>query len=191
MCYEFILISQLNCVFKGKLFEIIPGGNYSVDTFFFLSGLLTCYLLAIKMYPKKGATNFFLVYFHRYYRLIFPLMFVEGLAVCIFRYFGDGPFYQNSWESMFNKNWDKYWWSNFLFINNLVPWKMDDECIGWVWYLANDFQFFLVTPPILYAFWKNRIVGYAIIFVVLLGSMLFNGIMYGIIGIVILYKKYI
>lgn len=35
-------------------FALIPGGFYAVDVFFFMSGLLTFYLLTIKMYPKKG-----------------------------------------------------------------------------------------------------------------------------------------
>ena len=81
---------------------------------------------------------------------------------------------------------NKYWWSNLLFINNLVPWKMNDECIGWVWYLANDFQFFLVTPPILYVFCKNRKVGYALFYLLLLGSMLYNGILFGVYNISII-----
>ena len=171
---------NLSKIFEGTLFGLIPAGVYAVDTFFFLSGLLTCYLLTIKMYPKKGSTNFFLVYFHRYYRLIFPLMFVQGVAVCLAKYLGDGPIYKQTWEALIDVPCKKYWWSNLLFINNLIPWDMNKECISWVWYLANDFEFFLVTPLFLYAFCKNRYAGYAIIYVLLIGCMLYNGILYGV-----------
>jgi len=53
---------------------------------------------------------------------------------------------------------------------------MTKECIGWVWYLANDFQFFLITPPLLWLYCKNRIAGYSLIIGLLSASMLFNGI---------------
>jgi len=60
---------------------------------------------------------------------------------------------------------------------------MNSECIGWVWYLANDFQFFMITPPILYVFCKNRKVGYCILGFLLFASMLFNGIIAGVYNI--------
>ena len=45
---------------------------------------------------------------------------------------------------------DKYWWYNILYINNF---KQDAGlCVGHVWYLANDMQFFLLSPIFLYAF---------------------------------------
>ena len=47
-----------------------------------------------------------------------------------------------------------------LFINNIVPWRMGDQCIGWVWYLANDFQFFLISPVIIWMYCKFRKGGY-------------------------------
>ena len=31
------------------------------------------------------------------------------------------------------------------------------------WYLANDWQFFMISPPIIYAYIKNRKIGYFIL----------------------------
>ena len=183
--FNFILLvptvnsANLPLMFNSILFGIVPAGVYAVDIFFFLSGLLTCYLLILKMYPKKGSINFLLVYFHRYYRLIFPLLFVQGLSMCLIRYLGDGPIYRQSWDSLLKKQWEKYWWSHLFFINNLIPWKTSDEWIVWAWYLANDFEFFLITPPILYLFCKSRISGYIAIYVLLIATMLSNAIIYG------------
>lgn len=163
-----------------KLFGLIPGGFYAVDSFFFLSGLLTFYLLTEKLLPKKGWAGFyktFLIYFHRYYRLIFPLVFVTLFTMYIMRYIGDGPMNRNLWDGLTMKNCNKYWWTNFLFINNLYPWDMGAECIGWVWYLANDFQFFIISPPIIYAYCKNRIAGYMLIGFLIFVSMMVNGIL--------------
>ena len=40
-----------------------------------------------------------------------------------------------------------YWWRNVLNINNLFPEK--EMCAAWSWYLANDFQFFCLSPVFL------------------------------------------
>lgn len=162
-------------IVKEPLFGIIPGGVFAVDSFFFLSGLLSFYLLAIKMYPRQGKTNFFMIYFHRYYRLIFPVLFVEGFAIYLFKHLGDGPYYPQVAGGLADIC-DKYWWSNFLFINNLVPWVMNDECISWVWYLANDWQFFLMTPPIVYLYCKKRHFGFITCALLIIICMLINGI---------------
>ena len=51
------------------------------------------------------------------------------------------PFAQNGADKC-----KKYWWTNLLFIQNIYPWRLLDECVGWTWYLAIDMQLFLVTP---------------------------------------------
>ena len=86
-------MSTMNLMLKDTFFGIVPGGFYAVDSFFFLSGFLTFCLLASKMYPKKGKINFGLLYFHRYYRLIFPIIFVTGFTMFVMTHLGDGPFY--------------------------------------------------------------------------------------------------
>ena len=66
-----------------------------------------------------------------------------------------------------NFNCANYWWRNLLNINNFFKvaaptvacslrtiWvkncdlaiQEETMCAGWTWYLANDFQFFLVSP---------------------------------------------
>jgi len=96
----FANFATIKDIFQGKLFGVIPGGVFAVDTFFLLSGLLTAYLLTLKMYPKKGKANFLLLYFHRYYRLIFPLLFVEGFYICLVKFLGDGPIYRTTMENL-------------------------------------------------------------------------------------------
>ena len=39
---------------------------------------------------------------------------------------------------------------------------MYEECAPWVWYLAIDLQLFLLTPPIIYAYCRKRVLSYAI-----------------------------
>ena len=41
----------------------------------------------------------------------------------------------------------KFWWRNILNINNF--WPESEMCAAWSWYLANDFQFFCLSPVFL------------------------------------------
>ena len=65
-------IGQVNLILKSWLFAIVPGSFFAVDTFFFLSSFLGAYLLLAKFYEKEQM-NFFMIYFHRVYRLIIPM----------------------------------------------------------------------------------------------------------------------
>jgi len=53
---------------------------------------------------------------------------------------------------------DTYWWYNILYINNFI--KDAGKCVGHVWYLANDMQFFLLSPIILYTYKIHKIAGH-------------------------------
>ena len=151
-------------------FAIIPGSFFSVDVFFFMAGFLTFYLLTAKMHPKKGWTNFPMVYFHRWFRLITPAGFTILLTVFIFEHFGTHPDFPVGWEN----NCGKHWWSSLLFINTLVPWDTNTMCISWFWYLANDFQFFLISPIIIFAYCKNKYIGYILILLLMTGNFIVN-----------------
>ena len=95
--------------------SITGGGFFSVDVFFFLSGFLCSYPLLQKMYPAKGKINVPMTYFHRYYRLIFPILAVTLFMSSYYKYIGDGPMWPAQVESQ-RERCHKYWWSNVLFI---------------------------------------------------------------------------
>jgi hypothetical protein len=161
-------------VFKSTTTSIFSGGLYAVDTFFFMSGFLTWYLITKKAYSKKGRINWALVYFHRYYRLFFPFAGTMFFTMYLFPYTADGPLFRQSVENFFEK-WKTYWWTNLLFICNFVPEDFRNSCMSWVWYLANDFQFFVITPPIIYAYCKQRRIGYILCLFLIISSMVING----------------
>ena len=55
-------------------------------------------------------------------------------------------------------------WVNLLYINNfdgIV--ENQGGCLGVTWYLANDMQFFLIAPPIIYMTWHWKKIGFALI----------------------------
>ena len=52
---------------------------------------------------------------------------------------------------------------------------MLDQCMGWVWYLANDMQFFIVSPILVFLYCKNRRVAYILAITLVVISMAING----------------
>ena len=57
-----------------------------------------------------------------------------------------------------------YGWETFVFIQNFYPGNLSYMCLGHTWYLANDMQFFLITPIILALYCCARGLAYTIIF---------------------------
>ena len=69
-------------------------------------------------------------------------------------------------------------WTNLLYINNFnlkdvstevqifdnetvlfIKLSLPYQCMGVTWYLANDMQFFLITPPLIFLIWKWKKIG--------------------------------
>ncbi|KAH3746188.1 transmembrane protein NRF-6 [Pelomyxa schiedti] len=144
--------------------KIIPSANffwvfaayYSVDTFFFMSGFLIAYLL-LKDLAEKGRNhpNYFLYYFHRYWRLTPSYALILFASITVIIRWQRGPF---AWRIVIDgvelANCEQYWWTNLLYINNFYPWS-NNYCISWSWYLANDMQFYIVAPLFLVLFHRK------------------------------------
>lgn len=152
---------------KGLL---IYGAFYSVDTFFWISGFLMAYLF-LSEYNAKGKMNFKQIYFHRLYRIIPPYMYSFCATYAFARYLGNGPMYYNG--DFMDKDCDGVWWSNLLFINNFVPNGDGNKCFIHSWYLANDMQFFIISPLILHVYHKiSRKIGWGLVFTVIFSNII-------------------
>ena len=42
------------------------------------------------------------------------------------------------------------------FLNNIIPWQGDDNCMNWTWFIACEMQFFLLVPFLVSAYYYNR-----------------------------------
>ncbi|PIK43685.1 putative nose resistant to fluoxetine protein 6 [Apostichopus japonicus] len=157
-------------------FLAVSNAFFSVDSFFFLSGLLVTYLTLKQMRKKQGRIPWHWFYFHRYWRLTPALAVTMLFYVYIVPYFGDGPYAQ---VFAARPNCPKYWWANLLYINNFYPSSVE-MCIGWVWYLANDMQFFIISPIILVPLYFIPWIGLSLIAVLCAISILITGILGGI-----------
>jgi len=154
---------------------VIPlTGTFSVDTFFWISGFLVSYLLIIELNNSKKM-NWIMIYVHRYLRIVPLYLFIILFSWALQKHMGSGPMWWN--EYWYNNDCKKWWWTNILFVNNLVPdWK-GSNCLGQSWYLADDMQFFIITPPILYLYHKfNRYIGWAILTFLIGFSIIISGV---------------
>ncbi|EDO47332.1 predicted protein, partial [Nematostella vectensis] len=112
-------------------------------------GLLVAYLSFRHMEKKDGKLNLFQFYFHRFWRLTPSYMFVILFYDKMMGFLGDGPMWYLQQEP--NTPCNKYWWTNLLYINNFYPTNFGLSCLDWSWYLANDMQFYVISPIILIA----------------------------------------
>ncbi|KAL3870698.1 hypothetical protein ACJMK2_038742 [Sinanodonta woodiana] len=144
--------------YKEWTFMAISNATVSVDTFFALSGLLVAYLSLRKMQKVGGIKkfNWIMYYFHRFWRLTPPYILFLCFYSILFPYFGNGPY----WFSSSYRDWEmckESWWTNSLYVNNLV--KTNKMCMEWTWYLANDMQFYILSPLILIPFFMSPVFG--------------------------------
>ncbi|KAL4220888.1 hypothetical protein ACF0H5_019154 [Mactra antiquata] len=147
-------------------FETVVGGGFAVDTFFVLSAFLLTWLQLKDIHARKKKISINIVimyYFHRFWRLTPIYMMVLMMFGCLYHYLGDGPFWpQVIWAAEHCKT---NWWTNLLYINNLV--QTDSACMGWSWYLANDMQFYVISPLFIVFMYKLPIFGFILTSVLL------------------------
>ena len=134
-------------------YQIILNGNFAVDTFIVLSATVAAYNSLRSMEKKQSNWCHFLLfrfYVHRYLRLTMVYAFVVFFQHLIV-HLSDGPLSINLSTSPDNqtyKNCDAYWWTNLIYISSFYPWRMRDVCMLWTWSLANDMQFYVISPLI-------------------------------------------
>ncbi|VDP14009.1 unnamed protein product [Onchocerca flexuosa] len=140
---------------------IIVQAPLAVDSFFYLSGMLTSYLFMEKFKKEaaKGRSIFSLdmwslFYIHRYIRLTPIYLMVMVLDVTLLTHFSDGPF----WRPIEANYCRKSWWTNLIYMNNFLLQDVE-VCMGWTWYMANDMQFHIFSPVLLILLYKKQLVG--------------------------------
>ncbi|XP_066994975.2 nose resistant to fluoxetine protein 6 [Anabrus simplex] len=141
---------------KDFLFQSIGNGAFSVDTFFFISGLLVCYLF-LKLSSKAenrhdndagfmtSFMQFIGVFSYRILRLIPPYVVAMLAAQLSSTWFEHNSVLESPTRD--SSNCPSFWWRNLLFLNTLFP--VSDMCMIWSWYLANDTQFYALAVVLL------------------------------------------
>eukprot|EP00668_Euglena_longa_P016336 GGOE01020577.1.p1 GENE.GGOE01020577.1~~GGOE01020577.1.p1 ORF type:complete len:330 (-),score=33.39 GGOE01020577.1:25-1014(-) len=146
------LLAALPSFANNHTFLLVSTSTFCVDTFFFMGGFLQAYVLIQRIHKLKGrfAHGVPYLYLLRYLRLT-PLLAFVICAARLLKYAGHGAIWFHFQRSTMWAAADKYWWALLLYINDYVP--LHDSYSGgpfqWTWYLANDFLFFLFTPPLI------------------------------------------
>nr|XP_027206252.1 nose resistant to fluoxetine protein 6-like [Dermatophagoides pteronyssinus] len=111
-------------------------GFFAVETFFYLSGMLTSYS-ALKYtrsnYRNLNKTTYLLL---RYLRLT-PQLILFMLIMTLLPPMFDGPIWSQLMTSI-SDQCSKTWWHNLIYMQNLID--IDNMCGLHTWYLAADMQ---------------------------------------------------
>ncbi|KAH8244729.1 hypothetical protein KR038_001996 [Drosophila bunnanda] len=143
---------------QNFFFQAITNGPFSVDTFFFISGFLISYIYFRTNAKGKlnklskganeftaGTAHFLGLVAYRFMRLTAPYLFVLGVVQVTMKYLATYSIFDP--PTMDHITCPDYWWRNILYINTLFP--VDEMCMLWSWYLANDTQFYMIGAIIL------------------------------------------
>jgi len=136
--------------------SVVFNAYLSVDTFFLIGATLLSYITLKELEKNNGSGPAFWIkfYVHRYLRLTGVLAVIIFFHATLLKYFATGP--NSFWVTLEHDRCEKSWWKNLIYVQNFLT---EDPCIGVTWYLANDFQFFIISPPIIWFLWKFPIVG--------------------------------
>ncbi|CAH1797227.1 unnamed protein product [Owenia fusiformis] len=128
--------------------QAVLNAFFAVDTFFVVGGVSIVYLFlsTMKHFDCEITPTMMLhLLFQRFWRLIPLYMSVIMVFTCLQPYFGDGPVYPMETTEL--SYCEKHWWTNLLFINNIVHDR--EPCLVHTWYLSADMQFFIISSIIL------------------------------------------
>ncbi|CAH1779655.1 unnamed protein product [Owenia fusiformis] len=163
-------VTEYYTTFEYKALTNMQNG---VEGFFLLSGCLIT-ISFMKAMARQGGSitcrQMSLYYFHRYWRLTPVYMVVLGFMATLCMYTAKGPLWPKYLPDA--ENCRKNWWWHLLYINNFYDYSTNTQyCMRWSWYLANDFQFYVISPLIFVFLYKIPIVGYIISGILFVGSI--------------------
>ncbi|XP_065094144.1 O-acyltransferase like protein-like [Ochlerotatus camptorhynchus] len=139
-------------------YQIVGNATFSVDTFFFISGVLVVvlYFRSAKNEPSKEKQNSTLCNPSACSKILFSILyrFIRLTPAYLFVIiFNELALKWTYGRSVFTPGiidhitCNKYWWRNILYINNWY--SFSEMCMIWSWYLANDMQFYVVAIIVL------------------------------------------
>lgn len=119
--------------------------NFSVDTFFVISGLLTTYVTweITKGDPRKFNKFAFLI--SRYIRLT-PQLAIVILCFFLLPLFGSGPMYRFISEDKAQVCYNN-WWINLLYLQSYI--RAEKLCIDPSWWLSIEMSFHYVSLAVI------------------------------------------
>lgn len=143
-------------LFQNASAMLLANGPVIVDGFFALSGILLSYPLLAHL-AKTERINIVMPIFVRFIRLTPSYMMIVFFHATLLPHMGSGPFWDAT-VGLEQRRCATNWWSNLLYINNYV--NVGDMCMFQSWYLAADFQLYIVCLLTVCAIWHWPRLGY-------------------------------
>ncbi|KAL8617720.1 hypothetical protein ACOMHN_053553 [Nucella lapillus] len=153
------------------LYSIISNGHLSNDSLFTVSGISVRYVYSFQLDKRMGKMNWVTYLLTRYWKIV-PSMVMVGLTyLSLFPDVVSGPLGVSQAP---DQNSCLHWgWINVLLIHNFAP----EVCLPWTWFLAVDFQLFLLKPLLLLLLYHRPRAAYLLVCVLVLASWIANGIL--------------
>jgi len=155
---------------KEFSFQPIVNVTFAVETFILLGGLLVAYTTFNDM-EKHGKFRILYFYVYRLFRISSLYYLFIFVAIRVIPKLGSRPVY--NWRMISYDTCQQYWWTNILYINNIVPVL---SCLGHTWYMALDMQFFIISPLFVVLLYTNRRIGLGIMATVMIISVAIVGV---------------
>ncbi|XP_051862820.1 nose resistant to fluoxetine protein 6-like [Drosophila albomicans] len=155
--------------------SFILHGPFSVDTFFFLSGLLLVMIALRSLEKSKGQMNIPMMYLHRYLRLTPVLALAIPMYMKLLPLMSDGPVTDRVNFGDFDVC-KRTWYLSLLYVQNYAT---KEICLGHTWYLAVDMQLYILSPIFLISLykWGKKAAGGIFVLMLLLSGCLFATMM--------------
>ncbi|BFF91963.1 nose resistant to fluoxetine protein 6-like [Drosophila madeirensis] len=154
--------------------SFILHGFFSVDSFFFIGGLLVAMVALRSMERFNGKLNVPLMYLHRFIRIV-PILAVAILVYMnLMTLITDGPLASGEYSG--KEACEKGWFWTLLFVQNYAT---NNICLGHSWYLAVDMQLYIISPLLLIALykWGKKAAAGIVVLIVLVSCCLFATMM--------------
>ncbi|BFF91966.1 nose resistant to fluoxetine protein 6-like [Drosophila madeirensis] len=169
-------INNLDLVtwFVDPFSSFILYAYFSVDSFFFIGGLLVAMVALRSMEKSKGKLNVPLMYLHRFIRIV-PILAVAILVYMnLMTLITDGPLASGEYSG--KEACEKGWFWTLLFVQNYAT---NNICLSHSWYLAVDMQLYIISPLFLIALykWEKKAAAGIAVLVLLVSSCLFATMM--------------
>uniref|UniRef100_A0A2A4JEF2 Nose resistant-to-fluoxetine protein N-terminal domain-containing protein n=1 Tax=Heliothis virescens TaxID=7102 RepID=A0A2A4JEF2_HELVI len=133
-----------NWIFSARALWI-TAATMTVDTFFTVAGVLLVYTTVNKMTQVTFLKNLHWFYLNRFIRLTPLLAVCALLQASYFNRMTDGPYWL--YVATLTNNCRNNWWSTLLHLQNFV--HVEEMCVPHSWYVAIDFQLYVVSPLVL------------------------------------------
>lgn len=163
---------QLKDYITSFIHRLTYSSVFTGDIFFLATGFLLSYLTRnlILANPTSFSWGKFII--HKLLRVVPLYFYIYIFYLTAFNYIGYGP----AWpihNFLTSPSCDNYWYTNFIFLNNLIPYNRY-SCMEWSWFMADYIQFLFIVPIIIALMFYRKAYFYGFCGFILLSNLVVN-----------------